>query len=267
MTARSSGSWTAHEITERALVAARSTSPPSEGADAAPESRHVNDWRYRFSEHKGTLLAIAIFCRHVHDLLSANHPATALPPTSCQTAANKGVLLALVAMAQTLVVITVGHRPFRRHGIHSVAIAWPRLSLSARPGTRSASASLACSVTGLLCGAINGVDRHFRTPAADRDDNRHRRHLFRRRAGVAAQSRRGDFNWRPRRRDDWRCSACMPASLVALARRRVHDLGALSAAPRSAGPPMRSALPRSPPICPACRSAAPNSSPIRCPAF
>ena len=31
----------------------------------------------------------------------ANHPAQASPPMSVQTAANKGVLLALVAMAQT----------------------------------------------------------------------------------------------------------------------------------------------------------------------
>ena len=60
--------------------------------------------RYLFSENKGTisafLTALAFFVVYV-----ANHQA-GLTANVAATAANKGVLLALVAMAQTLPVLT-----------------------------------------------------------------------------------------------------------------------------------------------------------------
>ena len=72
------------------------------------------DWPYWLREHKGTLLAFAAFVV-MFTIYAANHPA-GLNANVATTAANKGVLLAIVAMAQTLVVLTVGHRPVGRHG-------------------------------------------------------------------------------------------------------------------------------------------------------
>jgi ribose transport system permease protein len=64
------------------------------------------DWGYALREHRGTLLAFAGFLL-MFAIYAANHPA-GLNPNVANTAANKGVLLAIVAMAQTLVVLTSG---------------------------------------------------------------------------------------------------------------------------------------------------------------
>jgi ribose transport system permease protein len=66
----------------------------------------MNDWRYRLTEHRGALAAVAIFVV-MFIIYTANHPA-GFTANVIQTAANKGVLLAFVAMAQTMVVITAG---------------------------------------------------------------------------------------------------------------------------------------------------------------
>ena len=65
-----------------------------------------SDWPYRLREHKGTLIALAGFVV-MFTIYAANHPA-GLNANVATTAANKGVLLAIVAMAQTLVVLTSG---------------------------------------------------------------------------------------------------------------------------------------------------------------
>lgn len=74
----------------------------------------MKDFRFWFAEQRGTLLALAIFLVMFAIYLS-NHPAilnngytTQSVGNVVQTAANKGVLLALVAMAQTFVVLTAG---------------------------------------------------------------------------------------------------------------------------------------------------------------
>jgi ribose transport system permease protein len=64
------------------------------------------DIRYWFAEHRGTLLATAVFFA-MFAIYGANHNA-GFSTLVVTTAANKGVLLALVAMAQTLVVLTAG---------------------------------------------------------------------------------------------------------------------------------------------------------------
>jgi ribose transport system permease protein len=64
------------------------------------------DWPYRLREHRGTLLAFAAFVV-MFTIYASNHPA-GLNANVANTAANKGVLLAIVAMAQTLVVLTSG---------------------------------------------------------------------------------------------------------------------------------------------------------------
>jgi ribose transport system permease protein len=74
----------------------------------------MRDWRYWVAEQRGTLLAFAIFVV-MFAIYIFNHPAIAsngfthtAVSNVVQTAANKGVLLAFVAMAQALVVITAG---------------------------------------------------------------------------------------------------------------------------------------------------------------
>jgi ribose transport system permease protein len=66
----------------------------------------MKDWRFWFAEQRGTLLALAIFIV-MFTFYVMNHPA-GFTANVVQTAANKGVLLALVAMAQTFVVLTAG---------------------------------------------------------------------------------------------------------------------------------------------------------------
>ncbi|RFC63920.1 MULTISPECIES: ABC transporter permease [Mesorhizobium] len=66
----------------------------------------MKDWQYRLAEHRGTLIALAIFIV-MFAIYTANHPA-GFTANVVQTAANKGALLAFVAIAQTLVVITAG---------------------------------------------------------------------------------------------------------------------------------------------------------------
>jgi len=64
------------------------------------------DARYWLRQNAGTLAAFAAFVAMLV-LYTANHPA-GLNANVAQTAANKGVILALVAMAQTFVVLTSG---------------------------------------------------------------------------------------------------------------------------------------------------------------
>ena len=64
------------------------------------------DWRYRLRDHAATLSAVAVFAL-IFALYVANHPA-GFSANVVQTAANKGVLLAFVAVGQCFVVLTAG---------------------------------------------------------------------------------------------------------------------------------------------------------------
>ena len=64
------------------------------------------EWQYNFRAHRGAWLATAMFVL-VFALYIAKHQAGWTVPV-LTTAANKGVLLAIVAMAQTLPVLTAG---------------------------------------------------------------------------------------------------------------------------------------------------------------
>ncbi|MFN0194417.1 MAG: ABC transporter permease [Aestuariivirga sp.] len=66
----------------------------------------MSDWRYFFSHNLGTLTAVGLFVL-MFGIYVGNHSA-GLNPAVAMTAANKAVLLALVAMAQTLPVLTRG---------------------------------------------------------------------------------------------------------------------------------------------------------------
>lgn len=113
----------------------------------------MNEWRYRFAEHRGTLLALAIFV-FMFVIYVSNHPA-GFTGNVVTTAANKGVLLALVAMAQTLVVLTAGIDL----SVGSIFILTNCLaSYLVAGGTMQASLGVVAVLgAGLLCGAINGL--------------------------------------------------------------------------------------------------------------
>ena len=113
----------------------------------------MRDWRYRLAETRGTLLAFAMLAV-MFVVYIANHPA-GLTANVVQTAANRGVLLALVAMAQTLVVITAGIDL----SVGMVAVLTNCVASYIVVGSfAEASVGLvAVLVLGLACGALNGV--------------------------------------------------------------------------------------------------------------
>lgn len=111
------------------------------------------DWRYRIAEHRGTLFAIAAFVL-MFAIYTANHQA-GFSRNVVTTAANKGVLLALVAMAQTFVVVTGGIDL----SVGAVFVLANCLSSSIVVGTAGAAALGVAGVlaTGIICGAVNGL--------------------------------------------------------------------------------------------------------------
>jgi len=113
----------------------------------------MSDWRYRLAEHKGTLLAIAVFIV-MFAVYAGNHPA-GLTPNVATTAANKGVLLALVAMAQTFVVLTAGID--LSVGMVFVLANCLASHLVVGMPAQTALGVAAVLAAGLLCGAINGI--------------------------------------------------------------------------------------------------------------
>ena len=113
----------------------------------------MSEWRYLLAQNRGTLLAIAFFVV-MFAIYTSNHPA-GFTANVVQTAANKGVLLALVAMAQTFVVITAGIDL----SVGAVMVLTNCLASWIVVGT-AASATLGILgvlLTGLACGAINGL--------------------------------------------------------------------------------------------------------------
>jgi ribose transport system permease protein len=112
----------------------------------------VSDWSYRLREHRGTLLAFVAFIV-MFTIYAANHPA-GFNANVATTAANKGVLLAIVAMAQTLVVVTSGIDL----SLGMVMILANCLASTIVVGSpmQTAVGVLAVLLVGTLCGAING---------------------------------------------------------------------------------------------------------------
>ena len=66
----------------------------------------MKDWRYWLAENKNTLAAVALFL-FMFIIYASNHPA-GFTANVVQTSANKATLLAFVAMAQAIVIITAG---------------------------------------------------------------------------------------------------------------------------------------------------------------
>ena len=113
----------------------------------------TGDWSYRLHEHKGTLLAFAGFV-FMFAVYASNHPA-GLNANVATTAANKGVLLAIVAIAQTLVVLTAGIDL----SVGMVMVLANCLASTIVVGTPLATTAGVFGVllVGALCGALNGL--------------------------------------------------------------------------------------------------------------
>jgi ribose transport system permease protein len=113
----------------------------------------VKDWRYWLAEQRGTLLALGIFIV-MFVIYTSNHPA-GFTANVVQTASNKGVLLAFVAMAQTLVVITAGIDL----SVGMIFLLTNCLASWLVVGTpmQTAMGIIAVLAVGLLCGAMNGA--------------------------------------------------------------------------------------------------------------
>ena len=113
----------------------------------------MNEWRYWLGEQRGTLTGLAIFLA-MFAVYVANHPA-GFTANVVHTAANKGVLLAFVAMAQALVVITAGIdlSVGMIFVLTNCLASWIVVG-AALPTALGAAAVL---VVGALCGALNGL--------------------------------------------------------------------------------------------------------------
>lgn len=113
----------------------------------------MKDWRYWFAAQQGTLIAAGIFVV-MFAVYIGNHPA-GLTANVVQTAANKAVLLAFVAMAQTLVVLTAGIDL----SVGMILILTNCIASHIVVGTpmEAAFGVVVVLAVGLLCGAINGA--------------------------------------------------------------------------------------------------------------
>ena len=118
-------------------------------APGLPES----DWGYRLREQRDTLAAFVGFAV-MFSIYIGNHPA-GLTANVLTTASNKGVLLALVAMAQTFAVLTAGID--LSVGMVLVLANCLASYIVVGSGLTTALGVVGVLLTGLLCGAINGA--------------------------------------------------------------------------------------------------------------
>ena len=113
----------------------------------------MSEWRYWIAAQKAMLSAAAVFVI-IFAIYVANHPA-GFSANVVQTAANKGVLLALVAVAQTFVVLTAGIDL----SVGTIFILADCLASWIVLGSplMTALGILGVLAAGVICGAINGM--------------------------------------------------------------------------------------------------------------
>jgi ribose transport system permease protein len=111
------------------------------------------DWLYHLREMRGTYAAAAMFVVIFTVYIAKHQTGWAVPVLT--TAANKGVLLAIVAMAQTLPVLTSGIDL----SVGMVFVLANCLASHLVVGTplQAAAGSVAVLASGALCGFINGA--------------------------------------------------------------------------------------------------------------
>ncbi|HPM69263.1 MAG TPA: ABC transporter permease, partial [Piscinibacter sp.] len=112
-----------------------------------------DDWKFHLREHKGAYAAAAMFVV-IFALYILNHQAGWTAPV-ITTAANKGVLLAIVAMAQTLPVLTAGID--LSVGMVFVLANCVASHLVVGTPLQAAFGVVAVLAVGALCGWINGA--------------------------------------------------------------------------------------------------------------
>jgi ribose transport system permease protein len=113
----------------------------------------MKDWRFWVAEQRGTIVAIVIFLV-MFAIYTTNHPA-GFNANMVQTASNKGVLLAFIAMAQALVVITSGI-DLSVGMIFTLTNCLASWLVTGSP-LQVAMGVIVVLLTGALCGAINGL--------------------------------------------------------------------------------------------------------------
>jgi ribose transport system permease protein len=113
----------------------------------------MKDWRFWLAEQQGTLIAIGIFLV-MFVIYTTNHPA-GFTPNVVQTASNKAVLLAFVAMAQSLVVLTAGIdlSVGMILMLTNCLASWIVVGTAMETGL----GVVAVLMSGTLCGALNGL--------------------------------------------------------------------------------------------------------------
>ncbi len=111
------------------------------------------EWRYWFAENRNTLLAVLMFVV-MFAIYAGNHPA-GFTANVVQTAANKATLLAFVAMAQALVIITSGIdlSVGMVLTLANCVASW----IVVGTGLETTLGILGVLATGALCGAVNGL--------------------------------------------------------------------------------------------------------------
>jgi ribose transport system permease protein len=113
----------------------------------------VKDWHHILREQRGTLVALVLFVV-MFAIYVTNHPA-GFTLNVVTTASNKGVLLAFVAMAQTLVVVTAGID--LSLGMIFVLTNCLASWLVVGSPLETAFGVVAVLAAGLACGMINGL--------------------------------------------------------------------------------------------------------------
>jgi ribose transport system permease protein len=111
------------------------------------------DWRFHLREHRAVLATAAMFVV-IFALYIAKHPVGWSTPV-LTTAANKGVLLAIVAMAQTLPVLTAGID--LSVGMVFVLANCMASHLVLGTPLQAGLGVVAVLATGALCGFVNGI--------------------------------------------------------------------------------------------------------------
>ena len=113
----------------------------------------MREWRYWLAAQRGTLSAALVFVV-IFATYTGNHPA-GFSANVVQTAANKGVLLALVAVAQTFVALTAGIDL----SVGAVFILANCLAswIVLGPPLMTALGVVGVLGAGLACGALNGA--------------------------------------------------------------------------------------------------------------
>ncbi|MGI3900018.1 MAG: ABC transporter permease [Janthinobacterium lividum] len=113
----------------------------------------MSDWRFHLRDAKATLSAALVFVV-LFALYTMNHPA-GFSANVVQTATNKGVLLAFVAVAQTFVVLTAGI-DLSVGSVFILANCLASVLVTGSPGA-VALGVVAVLLVGILCGLVNGA--------------------------------------------------------------------------------------------------------------